>query len=639
MKLFALLFVTCFVPAAVAATAEPKGELKGSVVWPPQEQADDGAKAPARALTTDMFDGMFDDMFDAMSSFWAEIWEMLPSLTDPNDVFGWDEEGEEDREVVLSSSSSIPSDVPSMVPVSSTVPSDAPSSSPSSTPVPPPTTAPIIMASDMPSLVPNADPVTSSPTTVRALALPSDIPSLLPSDIPSLLPSDVPSLLPSDIPSLLPSDIPSLLPSDIPSMMPSDVPSMLPSDVPSATPSDYPSLTPVAWEDPGEDSMEGIYYCPNTGSNIGGDDATTMEVFYAYRLSLEEEDQSILPVTNAIEEHLQLYLSTGDNGDDNDESTTICGDGTDEYTDHAVVGVTGLPLDVPTSFCGAFDDETPGDGPCLFVSGKTNVLVSNDVSGDEVTESAIYCRTLDLIRRFLDSGVVEDELPQVAEVKSTILGTLLPDLCRVSEADGTTIEMDRDVIFGDEGGADNADDEDDEADVSADGDESNPILTASESESTNSDDVAGIPAAYFIAMMVALGAGLAAVLLVVIHKRRQRHRRQEVASDDEDEEERILMDDGMGSEEEDDDSRSRDEQGSNAEAWPATPTTGVGSMSEVDGASQCMTPTSSDAPGYMTDIQVQSMSGDTEDEDSEAQFLQEEDKNPDWDTSLRPYVP
>ena len=428
--------------------------------------------------------------------------------------------------------------------------------------------------------------------------LPSDIPSILPSDIPSTVPSmspsddvsrslpqweelaletrapaantltsDFPSAVPSDLPSGLPSD----MPSDMPSLLPSDIPSLLPSDIPSMLPSDFPSITPPIWGDKSlnEDDVE--FVCSTNGNTA---DAPTRDVLYAYKLELTESGSSLEDAVAAIEKLLQVYLSTGPG--------SVCQ--ADEADMGHVVGITAAPDDVPAAACDVLT-ERQGDGPCSYVAGRIRVAVQMDVAGDSAAEAGIYCRTLDLIRGFLDSGAIEQDLTEVARVRSAILGQLVPDFCSVDSpsdtigAGGTLFEGQG--SSGDESGSDRGIDVD-EGSV--------PTDVAPLEQDVKKSAAAG-RAAFVVPLTVVLSITMALLVSYFVYKKRRSGSNQQ---QNKDEIQRDLMDQRYASQDDPDVENSfASGHGSDDEAWPRTPDSMMmRSMSEVDGASELASPAS-----------------------------------------------
>ena len=565
MKLFFLLFTASVTASAAVKVAIPEGSTT-------RQQQQDAPHPPRELQPTSESDA---------TNFLADLIGALFPGVDPDEVLGLYTEEESVSDVPSMTPSSSPVQSPTVaVPVLSDVPSLTPSSSPeeseegvalSDVPSLTPSSSPVAVPTEPPVSPPVAAPTSSNVTTSDVPSLsPSDQPSLAPSDRPSLATSDVPSLLPSDQPSLAPSDIsvlttsdvPSLLPSDQPSLAPSDMPSLLPSDIPSFQPSDYPSLAPAAWDEDSALDPNDTHFCHTTAGSEHVD-APTMEILYSYRLELTEDGEPLFPVTSAIEGRLQEYLSTGDG--------SVC-DSSDEQLE-GVVGITATPLDVPAALCGIMA-ATVGTGTCTFVAGRTTVAVTTDTFGDAAAEASIYCRTLDSIRGFLDSGIIEEEMDEVAEVRSTILGGLVPAFCTVQGDDGDTISTDKDLIT--EEGEEEEDGED----------QGNAVIPASEKELKSPGDE-GPSKALVIPLTVVLGAGLAALLALVIYKRRRYARQGE--------EPRTSDEDGMGQDRYvDSQASSLGEGGTDAEVWPPTPESGALysiTMSEVDGMSQSMTAT------------------------------------------------
>lgn len=423
-------------------------------------------------------------------------------------------------------------------------------------------------------------------------SFPSDVPSLSPSDFPSMLPSDVPSLAPSGFPSILPSDfpssdggsrgivyeeslsspldsfsdvsdIPSLSPTGMPSMIPSDMPSMIPSNMPS----DMPSLAPISWTDSDSDGTaldpDKTFFCPNMGRDA---DAPTRDILYAYRLELIEGDTELADVIVAIENRLQVELTSG--------TETVC-NATDMYLED-VIAVTADPLDIPAAVCGVFT-ETTGDGACSFISGRMRIALAPDGVGDPMVEAGVYCRTLDLIRAFLDSGIIEEEMPEVAMVRSTILDQLVPSFCSVLMPN-ETIAMDESIFEG-EGEEDGADEEDgsDEADAAERGiDVVGVVSLENETKSRKR---------YVVPLTVVLSVSLALLVAFLIYRKRRntttsQHQQDEISQE--------LMDERADMED------SFESGKSDMEAWPKTPDSGMvfGSMSEMAGSSQLASPIS-----------------------------------------------
>jgi len=455
--------------------------------------------------------------------------------------------------------------------------------------------------------------------------MPSDLQSQSPSDVPSMIPSDIPSMAPSELPipseefpSMVRSDvpttwsmsgnptnlstdgsreivtspmgsssdvsgIPSLLPSDMPSMMPSDMPSDednefveagdqdilfpdsdIPSDMPSSMPSDMPSLAPMSWEDLDEDALDpnNTYFCPNTGRVV---DSPTRDILYSYRLELMEEDTELSNITAAIENRIQVELTSG--------TETVC-NATDMYLED-VVAITADPLDIPAAVCGVFT-ETTGDGACSYVSGRMRIALTPDGVADPMVEAGVYCRTLDMVRIFLDSGIIEEEMPEVAMVQSTILGQLVPSFCS-DFIPNETIAMD-DSLFEGEG----EEDETEEADAGDRGVDVVDVVPASENESKSET---GDDTPFFVLpLTVVLSVSLALLVAFVIFKRRRNANRQHQQDEITQElmEERVDMEDSFESVSSDD------------VVWPKTPDSGAvfGSMSDMDGASQLASPSS-----------------------------------------------
>ena len=514
--------------------------------------------------------------------------------------------------------STLPSDIPSFAPsdVPSTLPSDIPSSQPSDVPSFLPSDAPSVflpssgadrslpleseanavpvptmVPSDIPSILPSDIPSSLS-SDVPSL-LPSDIPSVLPSDTPSTLPSDMPSLSPSDIPSdaptessgflaqwdelglvtRAPSDYPSFMPSDVPSLLPSDIPSMMPSDVPSLLPSDLPSIALPEWGENGVSEDDISFLCPNQDDDGG---APSRDVLYAYRLEMAEAGSSLNDAVADIEGLLGTYLSTG--------AGTICR-ADDDYLGH-VVGLARSPGDVPASSCNVLT-ESEGEGPCSFVAGRLRVAVEMDSVGDPATEAGIYCRTLDLIREFLDSGAIEKELTEVARVSSAILGQLVPDFCSVDSAGGT-IGEDGTKIDG-QGGETTGDETDG-------GDRGIKIIdadtgTVAASEGDSGSSLTAEKVAFVVPLTVVLSITLALLVSFFVYKKTRNIDSQPELDASKQEN---VMDQRYASQEEDDVEKSMaSSQGSNDEAWPLTPDSMVmHSMSDMDGTSELASPSS-----------------------------------------------